>query len=325
MILKFKNIAPTDLRDYAKSLGWRLLPEAVADGLYVLSHPAYAKRQLVFPVNSDAPDYSDAVEISLNKLSELAKQPLSTVIAALSELNDDTLRFRVVSARNQESFIPLSYAVSAINGAKDLFLSAACSVLKPQAHHPRLSRIEAQQLLDASRFRHTEAGSFVLKVSSPVRALDIQECLFAEDMPFVRRTTLSINWGLSKLITAIQADTLPLLVNEIKAGQIPEISSNFCKALTNFKEEHNDFDLLVDFAWAGAFPLPANIDAKKIIKVQKDYFARIDDVRGELRKTGQQSKKEDVFMATVEHLAGEIDNDGKRSGEVILNLYQGED
>lgn len=30
-------------------------------------------------------------------------------------------------------------------------------------------------------------------------------------------------------------------------------------------------------------------------------------------------------MATVERLAGEIDNDGRRSGEVILNLYQGED
>lgn len=316
------NVSPINLRDYAKTLGWNLLSRAVDDGLYVLSHPNYAKRQLVFPINSDAPDYEDAVEISLTKLSELSKQSLSSIISGINELRDDTLRFRIVDSRNENSFIPLSYAITAINGTKEIFLAAASSVLKPQAHHPRLSRIEAWQLLDASRFRHTEKGSFVIKVSSPINALEVQGNLFEENIPFVRQTTLVINKGLRKLVTAIQADTLTQLVDKIKSGDVKEISSNLCKAITNFKEEHNNFDLFVDFNWARELPIPEDIKINNTIKVQKDYFNMIDDVRRELRSSEQQKKREDVFMASVEHLAGEIDDNNSRSGDVILNLYQ---
>jgi hypothetical protein len=325
MSFNFQHIAPTDLRDLAKSLGWQQLQQAIADNLYVLSNPLLPKRQLVFPLNSDAPDYGDSVELVLNKIAEIQHKTLSSVISELNELKDDTLRFRVVDARNEDSYIPLSYAVSAINGAKEMFLSAACSVLKPQSFHPRLSRTEAQELVEKSKFRHTEAGSFVLKVSTPVNAMELQGNIFPEEnFPFVRQTTLTINQGLNKLVTAIEADTLTQLVDEIKQDPIPEISSNLCKSITNFQEEHNDFDLYIDFTWAGSLPVPANILTRKIIKIQKDYFSRIDDVRRELRDTAQEKKKqEDVFMASVERLDGELGNDGNRSGEVIFNLYQG--
>ncbi len=324
MSLNFQHIAPTDIRDLAKSLGWLQLPEAIADNLYVLNNLALPKRQLVFPLNSDAPDYSESVEIVLNKIAEIQNKSIGYVMSELNELKDDTLRFKVVDARNENSFIPLSYAVAAINGAKEMFLSAACSVLKPQSFHPRLSRTEAQELVEKSKFRHTEKGSFVLKVSTPVNAMELQGNIFpAENFPFVRQTTLTINQGLTKLVTAIEADTLTQLVDEIKNGATPEISSNLCKAVTNFQEEHNDFDLYVDFTWASSLPVPANISTRKIIKIQKDYFSRIDDVRRELRDTAQEKKKqEDVFMASVERLDGELGNDGNRSGEVILNLLQ---
>lgn len=317
-----RYITPTDLRDYAKSLGWQLLPQAVNDGLYVLSNPNHRSRQLVFPLNSDAPDYLDSIEISLNKLSELSGASLESTIAAVNEIKDDTLRLRVVDSRNEQRFIPLSYAANAINGARELFLSAACSVLKPQFHHPRLSRTEALLLVDKAKFRHTEHGSFVLKVSSPVNALEYQGNLFDEGMPFARQTTLTINQGLAELVNAIEADTLSNLVEGIKEDPKPKVSSNLCKAIVSFQEERGDFDLFVNFNWAGLLPIPGNIIVNNTIKIQKDYFSRIDEVRKELRNTEQQNKQEDLFIATVEHLAGEIGSDGKRAGDVILNLYQ---
>lgn len=82
------------------------------------------------------------------------------------------------------------------------------------------------------------------------------------------------------------------------------------------------FDLLVDFNWAGILPLPAKMQVNRSIKVQRDYFSRIDDVRKELRNAEQQNRQEDIFMASVEHLAGELGPDGRRAGDVILNLYQ---
>ena len=325
VLFEYRHLSPTDLRDYAKSQGWQLLQEAVADGLYVLQNPAFERRQLVFPILTDAPDYVDAVGLAVRKLAELMGRPEAAVLAAVQEYKDDTLRFRVVDTRHESGYIPLSYAVSAINGAKELFLSAASTVLVPQMHHPRLSRAEALQLLDASRFRHTESGSFVLKVSSPVLAVEAIGGMFDESVPFVRQTTLTINRALYKLVHAVQADTLTQLVDEIKQAKMPEISSNLCKAIVAFQEQHDDFDLTVDFNWAGGLPLPPGLKVPSTIKVQKDYFSRIDEVRKELRNTEQQRKQEGVFMASVEHLSGDIGPDGHRSGEVILNLYQEEE
>lgn len=321
--LLFGKIASADLRDYTKLLGWNFLTDAIKDKLFVASNPLFNRRQINFPIEATAPDYAEAIELAISKVAELQGKTIGAIVAEIQEIKDDTLRFRVIDTRNEDSFIPLSYAVSAINGAKELFISAACSVLKPQAHHPRMNRTEALELIEKSRFRHTEKGSFVLKVSSPLKAVDIQANLFSdENMPFVRQTTLTINKGLNELVMAIQADTLTSLVDEIKEGKNAYISSNLCKAITNFQEEHDDFDLWVDFNFAATLPMPAAISVTKEIKIQKDYFSRIDDVRRDLRNTEQQKKKEDVFMATVEHLAGEIGDDGLRSGEIILNLLQ---
>jgi hypothetical protein len=54
------------------------------------------------------------------------------------------------------------------------------------------------------------------------------------------------------------------------------------------------------------------------VRIQHDYFARIEEVRRELRSKEQHL--EDVFPGTVERLDGEMGQDGKRSGEVILSL-----
>ncbi len=56
-----RPIAPTDLRDYAKAKGWGLLKEAAKDRLYVLTNPSFDRRQLVFPMDTTAPDYTEAL------------------------------------------------------------------------------------------------------------------------------------------------------------------------------------------------------------------------------------------------------------------------
>ncbi|MCX8481599.1 MAG: hypothetical protein ORN58_06750 [Sediminibacterium sp.] len=321
--LLFSKIAAADLRDYAKLHGWNFLENFLKYKTYVANNVQFAKRQINFPIESTAPDYVESIQLTIAKIAELHGKTTSSVLAELQEFKDDTLRFRIVDTRNETAFIPLSFAVSAINGAKELFVSAASSVLKPQAHHPRMKRTEALELIEKSKFRHTEMGSFVLKVSSPLEAVNIQANLFSDEtMPFVRQTTLTINKGLNGLVMAIQSDTLSNLVDDIKNGKNAYISSNLCKAITNFQEEHGDFDLNVDFNFAGSLAVPIHLQIAKEIKIQKDYFARIDEVRRELRNSEQQKNKEDVFMATVEQLAGEINSDGLRSGEIILNLFQ---
>jgi hypothetical protein len=50
----------------------------------------------------------------------------------------------------------------------------------------------------------------------------------------------------------------------------------------------------------------------------RDYFGRIEEVRRKLRASEGHAK--DTYIGTVERLNGEMGEDGKRAGEVILAL-----
>ena len=313
-------IAPTDLRDYAKAEGWTLLKEAAKDRLYVMSNPRFQRRQLVFPMDTNAPDYSEAIALMVNKLALMEQRTPDAVLKSLLEFSDDAVAFRVTSPRPEERYLPLSFAGAMVAGAQQLLLASACTVLKPKAHHPRLSRTEAQQFLDTARFRHTQPGSFVLNVSCPVQAMDVQAPLLPNEFeaPFVRRATLTLRHSLRQLVSAIETDSLDGLVESLKKSETPLISSNFCEALTRFEEQTLKNSVDVGITWAASIPRPNNEPAFAVVRVQNDYFSRIEEVRRELRSN--EKHMEDTFIGTVERLDGEMGEGGNRSGEVILSL-----
>lgn len=313
-------IAPTDLRDYAKDQGWTLVKEAAKDRLYVMTNPRFERRQLAFPMDTTAPDYSEAIMLVVDKLSELEGRNQQAILKSLMEVGDDGISFRVTTPRPDERSLPLAFAGSMVSGAQQLLLASACTVLKPQAHHPRLSRTEAQQFLETAKFRHTQPGSFVLNVSCPVQGLDVQAPLLPDevDAPFVRRTTLTLRRSLLALVTSIETDSLDELIAASKKGEGAVVSSNLCEALTRFEDQSLRNSVEIGISWAACIPRPAGEPRLSMVRIQHDYFARIEEVRRELRS--KQQFLEDVFPGTVERLDGEMGPDGKRSGEVILSL-----
>jgi hypothetical protein len=54
------------------------------------------------------------------------------------------------------------------------------------------------------------------------------------------------------------------------------------------------------------------------LRIQHDYFPRIEEVRRALRPA--EGPKTDTFVGTVERLDGEMGPEGKRLGEVLLAL-----
>ena len=313
-------IAPTDLRDYARAQGWTLLKEAAKDRLYVMSNPRFERRQLVSPMDTTAPDYAEAIALMVEKIAVMEQRTPEAVIKSLMEVSDDAVAFRVTSPSQEERYLPLSFAGAMLAGAQQLLLASACTVLKPKAHHPRLSRTEAQQFLETARFRHTQPGSFVLNVSCPVQAMDVQAPLLPDEFeaPFVRRATLTLQRSLRELVSAIETDSLVGLVEALKKSEAPLISSNFCEALTRFEDESLKNSVDIGITWAASIPRPNDEPALSVIRVQHDYFSRIEEVRRELRS--DEKHMEDVFIGTVERLDGEMGEDGHRSGEVILSL-----
>lgn len=311
----------TNLRDYAKSRGWLQLEEAVPDRLYVLNHPNHSARQLVFPIDDDAPDRVEAIMSAAQKLAFVENRPLATILQETEEVKDDTLKFRIVSENMKEQAIPLTFASSVIAGAQQLLLASASSVLKPQRHHPRLGRAEAQQLLHAANFRHTESGSFVLKVSCRVTALDVETPLFPDDVgiPFVRKTTVLANRALNELVQAIEADKLDKLVETTLADPRPSLSSNICEALTRFHDESLQNSLQVTTSWSPKAALPKGFAGlHSVVRIQREYFSRIEEVRVALKS--ESTILDGTFIGTVEELDGDVGDDGRRFGLVTVTL-----
>lgn len=317
-------IAPTALRDYAKDRGWVQNPHASRDRLLVMDHPEFSRRQLVFPLDTTAPDYGEAIDLVVAKLADLERRDPAAVLRNLLEVGDDAIAFRLDSPRLDQASLPLSFAAAMVAGAQQLLLASACTVLKPQTHHPRLGRAEAQQLLEVAKFRHTAAGSFVLNVSCPVHAMDVQVALWPEALgvPFVRRATMAMYKGLHELVSAIESDSIEQLVAQARLSPMPVLSSNLCEALSTFEDSSLRNSLDLSITWAAAFPRPQSVGRISTVRVQHDYFGRIEEVQRALR--AQESHVEDVFVGTVERLDGEMGDDGKRSGEVILSIFTSE-
>lgn len=311
-------ISPTDLRDYAKVRGWKPVPEAIQDRLFVLNSPKDQYRQVIVPMDTDSPDFDDALRVAIARLAEAEGRGFGMIEASLIEAGSDTWRFGVSTMRHAEDGLPLSYAARAVKGVENAFRAAACSEVHRQAFHPKMNRAEAQKMVQAAQMRHTEQGSFVLKVACPIDAIpseDVDE--EASKLPFVRRAMLGMSDAIHRLINALEADTLDKLVEEAKQDGASPLSANLCEGLLAFQYEDLKANLDLSVAWSARLEQPTIGHLKKA-RIQWDYFPRIEQVRTALRPV--QAAKEQEFVGTVTNLGGDFEPGEQMQGEVILNL-----
>lgn len=317
-MIHLQDIDPTNLRDYLKSIGWQVVEAALDDDLYLLRSKSNEGRELVFPTQKSAPDYLDAVSIVFEKLQSISGIKADNLATRVAAVKDDVLRLRIHSDAHNDS-LSLDFAANFLKNTEKLFKAAACTVLRPRANHPRLTLSEATQLVEKTRFGQTESGSFILNVSCPIYAMDVQGTLQLsdDDAPFVRQVFSAIHESMERLVRAIKADTLEALVAETRETETPLISSNFCEALAAMQDErtYNAVDAL--FSWSHLRPR-ADDRSSKPIAFQRDYFSRIEELRRELRAV--EDNEIEVYIGTVERLEGEMGSDGKRSGNVVLSL-----
>ena len=313
-----ERISPTDIRDYAKLHGWAPVPEAVQDRLFVLNYPSIDLMQIVVPMDADRPDFDAAVRIAIERLATVEAHPFQTIETSLMEAGADTLRFGVTTQRQLEDGLPLGYAVRAIKGVENVLRAAACSEVQPQPFHPKMKRTEAQKLVEASQLRHTELGSFVIKVACPIDAIATDESNTPEQkLPFVRRATIGLSEAILGLVGALEADTLGDFVTNARHSGASHLSSNLCDGLLAFQETNLRANLDFSVAWSARLVSPA-APLRRKTRIQWDYFPRIEQVRTALRP--DIAPHRETFYGIVDELKGDVRPDGQREGEVTLDL-----
>ena len=315
------EISQADLGSYIRAQGWVQDSAAYQKGLMLFNHPVLAPAQLLYPQNRTADDYGEALASVIRKLSRLNAKSEVEIIGDIARVDDDTFRFRMFKGFD-ESAIPLSLALSAIKGAEQAFLSAACTVHNPRTHHLRMRKTALHtQFFDDAKFNHTERGSFILNISCPVKVTseDPVTNLFGtehdEKVTMARRTTAALFEGINELVKAVDSGKESQLVQDSMVSEQPVVSSNLAASLQYFTDPRirNDFEMKVE--WAPSM-LYKNMRNSSVI-VPHEYFATIRRI-GEALVPNREEESQ-LYVGTVETLDGEW-TEGARDGDVILSL-----
>jgi hypothetical protein len=318
------DVSPLEIKDFAISHGWILVKEALNDGLYVLNSPGNDGTQIVVPKNDNDSKFDELAFNSIRWLSQFLSRSRNRVIEDIREVNDDVISLRYYSDNKKVNSISFEEALDAIESTRQLILAAASTVVSPKLYHPKMIRTEPLELIKMTRFRHTEEGSFILKVSCPVELEANPNISLFEDMPnyvspLSRKSFEIINNSAIRIVNAIEGDSLTQLYEEESQSQSPQISYNLCDAIANIFDEERELPFEFIFDWSRA-------NLKKIPTLQKpnriqfpfEYKQRIDYLKNFFKP--QPKELTDVFLGTVEELQGDEGEGSKRSGYVMLSL-----
>ncbi|MBF0159497.1 MAG: hypothetical protein HQL58_08220 [Magnetococcales bacterium] len=317
-------IDPADLRDFICSQGWNQRQEWLEDRLYVLENPAFPRRQLVFPMDKTASDYDECIRRVIGKMGELMRIGPDELLSRMRWLREDVLQFRIVSDHDPVSTLPLGFALSMVNGIQMMLKATACSVVHPRLHHARMVVSPALRLIERTRFNQTQAGSFIMRVSCPIDALEPLDSPdhpllpeMTQPIPFVRRVTMTLQQGLAQLIEAIELDQVDAWIGSLRQSSRPLVSANLCQALGCFHDSSLDHALSIQFDWSPLQAVAATINNRPLW-IRNDDFARIAAIQDQLRQ--EDTPREERLIGTVEQLNGVMDQEGYRSGEVVVAL-----
>ena len=243
-------VSPAALSAYARASGWkRQDPYRVHSDVYV----GETRPDIIVPRTERLGDYASVVAMLIDTFADVADEDTLTVYRDLVTADRDVVRVR--AGESDDGSVGLDDGVSLVSGARELLLSAACSVREPQpVYRPGANR-EAAELLKRMRLGQTDQGSFVVTLLTPVVPPPMPT-LFPDpddgNAPIERRTTRR----LVEAVVAAQQATERAAAGDDGAfeGTVSSgVSANLCEALVRIIEPFPTLD--VGVSWARTRPV----------------------------------------------------------------------
>jgi len=306
------RVRPRDARTYASANGWARKSHDYG-GLAVFDHRELDLTQLLIPIEETSSGYASLMLDVIGRLAEVEERSMIEVANDLLNPDADVLRFRI-NDPTISADLGLLKGIETLEGAKRSLLAAAHSVLKPATYHPRLSRREATEFVDRCRLKQTEHGSFVVAIACPLDAVDA-EGLLGGGNSFTRQVTCLLMESLIHIEERIDADDEASL--SMSMPEKPAVTANLCDALSRLEPPSDQGSLEISATWASTTPNP-NVPQRRVVRLTEDHFKVIRAVGLRLRPSHDAEVAN--FVGQVETLNGNLNDHGRRYGEVILDL-----
>lgn len=275
------GLQPLRVQEYLRSRGWK--PQEVLEGRYA----SYANEVGVIvdvPLTAAFADYARRLSEAVGLLAAAENRGAEALLDDLSRPAGDLLGVRVTSEATRSGTMPLEQALQLRTATRSLLLSAAHSVLSPEAYFPRLSRKEATTLLASVREGQSARGSYVARFIVPTPA-DPQLTLLSDEHdasePFERRATSLLVQALAEVHRVRSLGSLNELMNLAPQG----VSGNLLAALSTMRAAIGDGSVSFEMTWARNRRAPRK--ASGVLEFPSEALEGLDAVAEELKSRGE--------------------------------------
>ena len=245
-----RAVSPAALSAYALAAGWS------PHERYRMHSDVYvgeARPEIIVPRTALLGDYANVVAALIGTFAEVAGQDELMVYRSLVTADRDIIRVR--AAGSDDGSVTLNDGADLIRGARDMLLSAACSVRDPRPVYRADANREAADLLQRMRLGQTDQGSFVVTLLTPALPRPIST-LFPDpddpNPPIERQMTRRLVEALGaarRLVERMAAG------EEVAFGELVSsgVSANLCEALVRIIKPFPTLD--VGISWARTRPM----------------------------------------------------------------------
>jgi hypothetical protein len=245
-----QDILPLHCQRYLKWKNWKFERD-IGDlaSVWINSTKEFENIEILLPLDTRISDYKLRMSEFLETLHVAENRPHDSIISDLKSLSTDTLRITLNTAKGHE--VSFANAAKIMDRSLDMLAATANSLIEPKPHY-RSRPKPVQQYIDSLELGHTERGSFVFKIHSPVTPALMSEMNLENqeiDPPFSRKVMCQLEEILKKSIAAANRGDAQHFKDGVKQG----ISSNFCEALADVVNTGSS-EVGFDFTWSLSRP-----------------------------------------------------------------------
>ena len=296
------GVSPGALSAYARASGW-IKAESYGDHSDVYASAEFS--EIILPRHQRLADYASVVWQLIEVFAKAAETDELVLYRDLVTADRDVVRVRAPDG--EAGSVNVSDGVTLMHGARDMLLSAACSLWNPQPLYRAGANKEASEYLKRVRMGQTEQGSFVITLLSPVVPPRMQSGnsskVAQDDDPIERRITRQLVGALTAVREATEktiAGGADAFFKAIERG----VSANLCEALVSVMEPFREIDVTV--TWARTCPAPR---ARDVVRFAASDAPILREAARSFRSREPQPDRELVgFLRMLKR--GEAERDG---------------
>lgn len=266
-------IEPDDLAQFLDDLGWRReidQPRWLGDTGELWASPGRGQEVLV-PRNRSFRDYGQVVREACDVVATFLDIEPSTVMRRVLSVPFDVIRLRV-HPDDSRSTLDLGDAMRLVTNARSMMAAAAASAVAPRPNHGPRRPPEAESYVRRLQLAHTERGSFVVVIHSPVGRLlsevETQQTIGdgANDgtSQAASLTGRSVAVGMLDAVDtargaaqhAVEEGRIEVFEETVASG----VSANLCTALAELSDIGGEERLRLSVDWSPRIPLEVDED-----------------------------------------------------------------